>query len=489
MSDTEEDKQTGDREAGGDQGCPVEMDDLRRCGRPIYNAPPSIDKTPVCLMHSRDPNKDDAEFQAEFERILREAGEGVADFSLFVFPSSNYFARRFHAECVFAHATFESVADFTSATFQREVYFTRAKFNRNGAFCMAKFNGKAHFSHAVFSEVADFRFGTFEDGVEFMGTEFNNIAEFNERTFKRTVSFEWAYFGGVVRFRETIFGKNEESFLGPVFVEAHFDKPEQVVFYKTYLGRALFHNCGASKLVFRDVEWGKRTNGKSKVFEEEADLNSRVTKALKPEENSLDRVNYRLIGELYHELKKNYDEGKNYWTAGDFHYGEMEMKRRSSRRRNPVLRWLHRNLGLVAWYQYASDYGESYVKPFFRLLVVLALFTLAYPACRLHRTLTERPMPSKILTQAGSTTASSDEVSYAHFFQFLAGYPNRPWRGTASFFVQSFTTSVGVAALRRDFADYEPQSVLGRFAALIELLLTSTLVALFLLAVRRQFRR
>jgi len=57
------------------------------------------------------------------------------------------------------------------------------------------------------------------------------------------------------------------------------------------------------------------------------------------------------------------------------------------------------------------------------------------------------------------------------------------------FFRQSFMTTVGVASLRRDFADYEPQSVSGRFAALIELLVTSTLVALFLLAVRRQFRR
>ena len=129
------------------------------------------------------------------------------------------------------------------------------------------------------------------------------------------------------------------------------------------------------------------------------------------------------------------------------------------------------------------------MKPFLRLLVVLAVFTLVYPAFRLHRTPTESPMPSNILAKAGSTTASTDEVSYADFFQFLAGYPNRPWRGTASFVVQGFTTSVGVAALRRDFSDYEPQSVLGRFAALIELLLTSTLVALFLLAVRRQFRR
>jgi hypothetical protein len=65
MPDTEEDKQTGNHETKGDQGCPVTMYLGRRCGRPIYSAPPGIDKTPVCLMHSHDPNKDDGAFERE----------------------------------------------------------------------------------------------------------------------------------------------------------------------------------------------------------------------------------------------------------------------------------------------------------------------------------------------------------------------------------------------------------------------------------------
>jgi len=49
-------------------------------------------------------------------------------------------------------------------------------------------------------------------------------------------------------------------------------------------------------------------------------------------------------------------------------------------------------------------------------------------------------------------------------------------------------TSVGVAALQRDLA-YEPSYPWGRALSWLELALTSTLIALFLLAVRRQFRR
>jgi hypothetical protein len=199
--------------------------------------------------------------------------------------------------------------------------------------------------------------------------------------------------------------------------------------------------------------------------------------------------NYDLIAELYQQLKKNYDDKRDYSTAGDFHYGEMEMKRLSSPQRNPVLRWLYRNLGLVAWYKYASDYGESYVTPFLRLLIVLVLFTFIYPACGLHRVSSEKGTPSRPVAQTTSLTTNTDVISYANFFQFLTAYPGSKLRGTVGFFVQNAMTSVSVASLRRDFADYEPQSVSSRLAALIELLLTSTLVALFLLAVRRQFRR
>jgi uncharacterized protein YjbI with pentapeptide repeats len=471
-----------------EQGCPVKMFAWRRCGRPIYAAPEGVDKEPVCLMHSHDPDKDDAAFQAEFERILRDAGEGVADFSFFIFPSSDYSARRLEAECVFCGATFAGVADFLSATFRREASFSRAKFRRNAVFCMARFSGKAHFSHGVFSGVADIRFGTFEGDVDFMWTEFKDIAEFTERAFKGTVSFEGACFEGAARFRKTLFPKDTGPCLGPIFVDAHFAKPGQVVFYKTDLARALFHNCGASKLVFRDVEWGKRTNGKSMVFEEVADPHSRVMEALKPSEDSVDDRNYRLISELYHELKKNYDESKDYWTAGDFHYGEMEMRRLHSPYRCKLLRCLHRNLGLVAWHKIVSEYGESYVRPALLLVVCLVAFIFAYPWPGLRpsaRSSAREPAASRSPAVA---QASTPELSYANYRHYHSIEPGGPRLTAWSLFGYSAMTTLGVAAFQRDLA-YEPSYPWGRLLAIFEILLTSTLLALFLLAVRRQFRR
>jgi hypothetical protein len=610
MGDLEEDKQAEKRKTVIEQRCPMQMHEKQPCGRPIHAAPLGVDELPVCLMHSKDPNKNDAAFQEEFDRILRDAGERDADFTKFVIPSANYARREFRAKCIFLGATFTQAADFSYATFNQyvtflsaaftqhadfrgatftqnvdftssmftqgavfrdatftqyatflssefrldadfigatftqvatfnstrfvqaahfigatftqdarfnmarfaqaaqfsgvrftgtanflnatfagDVSFAQARFYSAAVFCGANFRGQADFNHATFFKEADIRYGTSEKDVIFAWTQFNDIAEFDERSFSRAVTFESAVFRGTVNYYKTHFRRDGGSDAGPIFMNARFYEPEKVLFYDTYLGQALFHSCDVSRFVFRDVIWGVRINRKRKVFEEDVELNSRVTQPLEPKKDVADERNYNLIAELYQQLKKNYDERRDYWTAGDYHYGEMEMKRLSSPRRNPVLRWLHRNLGLAAWYQYASDYGESYVKPVLRLLIVLALFTLGYPACGLHRVSTEKGSLSQPVVQTGSLSANTDVINYANFFQFQSAYPNGKLHGTGGFFAQSAMTSVSVASLRRDFADYEPQSVSSRFAALIELLLTSTLVALFLLAVRRQFRR
>ncbi len=548
-------------------GCPVEMLPGRRCGRPIYSAPSGADETPVCLMHSRDPNKDDAAFQAEFERILDAAGEGIADFTRFVFPSANYQGRKFAARCMFVEATFTQAAhlnratftqaayfrnatftrhaDFGLATFTRDAdfrwarftqaadfseakftqaasfyeatftqdaafswarfkqaaYFTKATFTQDANFFQTTFTQDAHFSRARFARDADFTEATFTQAANFSGATFTHAADFsgatftqaahlNGATFTKVADFSKAKFLGPAEFRATTFRRDSSCDPGSIFSLAHFEKPEAVEFADVYLGQALFCRCDVSKVAFSNVTWRRRENGKWMLFEEVANLDHWSAEfRLRPEEDTPDERNYLVIAELYQQVKKNYDSRRDYWTVGDFHYGGMEMKRLSSPRRNPVLRWLHQNLGLAAWYKYASDYGESYVKPCLCLLLVLALFTLIYPACGLHRVSSEKASPPAPVGQTTSLAASTEEISYASFLRFLRTYPDRRLRSATAFFGQSLMTTMSVASLRRDFADYEPQSVSGRFFALIELLLTSTLIALFLLAVRRQFRR
>jgi len=462
----------------GDHGCPERMDDGQPCGRPIYTAPPGVDKEPVCLMHSRDQGKSDEEFQEEFERILNEAGDGIADFTRFVFPSCNYSGRTFKARCIFWHATFTQAADFGGATFTQDADFHWATFTREANFGRATFEQAADFGYATFTQAAYFRVATFTGHAHFVWATFSEAAEFGHATFTQdavfigatfteAADFRLAVFKQGAQFRETKFREDERPKPGPIFGEAMFEKPEAVVFYKTYLGQALFHNCDVSKLTFSDVRWRRRKNGKWKVLEEEPGLDLRIPWALdlRPPEKSADERNYTLIAELYQQLKKNYDAKCDYRTAGDFHYGEMEMKRLSSPRRNKLLRWLHRNLGLVAWYKYASEYGENYVLPALWLLVVLLAFAMIYPLAGLD--------PVRSVGQA-TALHSERRTSQVGLVEAYSG-PN-------------VMTTVGVAFFQRDL-EYRPAYPWGRALSWLQLLLTYTLVALFLLALRRQFRR
>jgi hypothetical protein len=147
--------------------------------------------------------------------------------------------------------------------------------------------------------------------------------------FERKADFRNVTFSERAEFRQTRFREDGVAEPGPVFSLARFDKPNLVTFYDTYLGQALFHNCDASEFLFTNVRWRQRDNGKRMVFDEDErlKLDKEATTALLPDADSQDSRNYGLVAELYQQLKKNYDDRRDYWTAGDFHYGEMEMKR------------------------------------------------------------------------------------------------------------------------------------------------------------------
>lgn len=516
---------TQQRDKDMSEGCPVNMFNLQRCGRPLYSGSAHHrSPSPVCIMHSHDPAKSRTLFFEEFERTLSSAGHGVANFAGFVFPKAALAKRSFLAKCIFNRVIFLDAADFFGAKFTNDAIFSEviflalayfngcafsgqavfawSKFTKGADFRLCHFKRDAKFHETDFADSADFsgasfdedaffnsvvfqddvRFNVIRPGISahvvapsttpstparipFIATTFNRVADFREATFKKRAEFRQ------VQFREDISGQP-----GPIFGMARFDDPRQVVFYDTYLGQALFLNSDVSGFDFTDVRWQERANRKKAVFEENPRLVPRDerTVALISRPGSADERNYALIAELYQQLKKNYDDRRDYWTAGDWHYGEMEMKRISSPHRNELLRWWHRNLGLVALYRLASEYGESYKRPFALLAITVLCFALLiYPNVGLRC--------SGAHSQSGGRVvkwwdACPDSTSY-HTCMGL-------WRLAGN----SLLTSVEVAAFQRDLA-YEPTYPWGRLLRLLELMLTSTLLALFLLAVRRQFRR
>jgi uncharacterized protein YjbI with pentapeptide repeats len=294
-----------------------------------------------------------------------------------VFKGDTQFSTDFTHEVSFVMAPFAKEAGFYNASFAKEAIFNSVKFEGEAVFARATFHQEADFGNADFLQEAFFTSATFKHKADF-SARFTLDAHFVSTTFLKEVNFGEAIFRAAVEFRETRFREDTELLPGPIFTLTQFIKPESTFFYKTYLGQALFQNCDVSHLTFSSVLWRTRPNGKRQLFEECIELTTALE--LGSYVGEADERDYGLIAETYQQLKKNYNNRQDYWTAGDFHYGEMEMKRLHSPRRNKAVRWLHRNLGLVAWYRYASEYGESYARPLLALLVVLSFLLCSSPS-------------------------------------------------------------------------------------------------------------
>jgi hypothetical protein len=77
------------------------------------------------------------------------------------------------------------------------------------------------------------------------------------------------------------------------------------------------------------------------------------------------------IEQLYRQLKQNYEDRKDYERAGDFHYGEKEM-----RRRNPDTSW---ELWCWLWlYWLVSGYGERWIRPLLWAVGLLVICASLY---------------------------------------------------------------------------------------------------------------
>jgi uncharacterized protein YjbI with pentapeptide repeats len=491
------------------------MSDGTPCGRAIHPAPEQ-DKVPVCLMHSVDPTKSNLEFQAEFEQILKSTPVlgGKADFTGFIFPESNYAERTFAPDCSFLNAVFLQKANFGRTSFNGTTDFVHCLFEKQADFSQVKFRETAHFSASWFAMDADFTWAnfmsdalflnaSFQSKVVFYGCTFGQLANFWHATFAGIAEFQEAHVQGPLRFLETYFERDLTSAPCLRFSEVELANPKQVVFYRTNLTHALFYNTNISEVVFSLVVWGSRNYHSHKtrwrslswaadlrpdracLFEEVVDTSFYRESELGPTTNNPDERNYGLFAEMYQQLKRNYDTKGDYWMAGNWHYGEMEMKRLHSRWRLRPLRWLSQHFSLVALYKYASAYGESYTMPLIWLGLVLVGFALMYPVLGCY------PATGLMLNSQDAVytkDTAQNYINYWNYAAFFAAHPLEHPSGWLGMMLHSFMTSISVAGFQKELR-YMPSYPWGRMMALVELLLTSTFGGLFALAIRRQFKR
>ena len=80
------------------------------------------------------------------------------------------------------------------------------------------------------------------------------------------------------------------------------------------------------------------------------------------------------IERLYRELKQNYEDRRDYERAGDFHYGEKEMRRRNQE--TPIAIRVFLTL-----YWLVSGYGERFLRPLVGAGLLFVFSTLGYLQC------------------------------------------------------------------------------------------------------------
>lgn len=393
---------------------------------------------------------------------------GDADFSWCRFVDKAYFWRtHFSGKTTFLQATVQPSDQSQTSGFlyPGEANFSWAFFSDQTDFYRTHFHGPTYFWRTVFGAGVTFTEAKFESSVVFEGTEDEVCIarrDFTSRSLfdlllsrgiiwldRETEGYhDYAHFNSIgtrealrhrleregfqadqaaeieavwQRYAKKMFTSSDDV----SFENVVFQKPDHARFMRVNLDKCLFSGSNIDQVDFTDVRWDERS-----TF-----LWLSKRRAVRDEHYAETRHNHALVARLYHDLRKNYEASDHYQEAGEFYYGEMEMKRL-------VQPAILRNISLTAIYKYLSGYGEQHGLALLWLISAVFIF---FPALYLA---------SGVADEAVRAIVHSLEVS-----TFLEGNPGMT------------------------------EALLGRFIEGCQRILVSLLAGLFVLAIKRKFER
>jgi hypothetical protein len=221
--------------------------------------------------------------------------------------------------------------------------------------------------------------------------------------------------------------------------------PKLVSFRHVDLSKVEFSGTDLHEIQFVAVKWNRQPrfrlwklkwNRLDALYDE-----IRLKKRSHRNQNDIERLR---LG--YLQLKRNYEDKRDYRTADEFYFGEMEAKRLSIK--NPMQRVL---FSWQALYRWVSGYGTLW----FNSLILIAMVFLVLPTV----------FPITALQY--KALSGSVKASYLDALQY-------------NFLVVTF---------QRDIDSHFAASFATRNIAIVESLLLPILATLFILALRRRFKR
>lgn len=434
-----------------DRRCQIPMMGGVPCGRELYNEE-------RCIFHSQKSNKDVELFQRTLDEMFNDKSLVVCDFSRFIFPKGVLFPKEINSYIFFIEVTFQDRVNFSRTIFQKYTQFEDTVFKEESLFEGTIFQDVTSFARSTFQDFANFKGTTFKGDTDFFLTVFQKHALFKLAVFKGKSNFENVNFQNIVDFENAIFEDAlmiKEDIHDKIFSKDEVDftyvgflKPEKVSFRKVDLSKFRFLGTDLRKVEFVDVNWDRK-RGRNRIYDE-----------IEPD-TVTEKFDYPLIAQVYKRLRGNYQENLNYAEAGDFHIGEMEMRRKGEK--NPF------NKGIIQLYKLLSNYGESYWRPLAWILLFLFLF---FPILFMY---------------SGIEPVAQSQTSYVINYDLDASSISLNKEKVADY-LKSFVYSLSVFSLVRE-KQYRPIDNCGHLWMVLESILSPVLIAFFLLALRRRFRR
>ena len=360
--------------------------------------------------------------------------------------------------------------DLRGHTFTKGVLFSEARFYGSAIFSEATFQRPVDFDHAVFAGSADFYSMAFEDAVSFALVRFEDDADFVDGVCQGPADFNQCSVAGRLHFLNWEF-EQECSFWS-----LRRSKGGAILFDLVNLDKATFLGTQLESVEFQAVRWlssGKRRN----MLYDELPGSPRGAGGRRADpEHPLSEAELGYhqdqLAANYRQLVLNYERTRDFDTAEDFHFGEMEMRNiiAGRRLRYASLRWLWRHVGPYKLYRVFSGYGASWARALCWLLVwSLLVFPSAFMVAGFQRV---DPVGGKSVRVIQYRLAPDPR----NIRQWLLDYG------------QAISLSLSAATFQR-VRLYEPAGPWSYFLMISGSVIFTSQAALLLLALRRQFKR
>jgi len=139
---------------------------------------------PLCILHSRDPNKDRSRFESAFSNHKKHR---QYDYSYIAFPD------RFDIRRVFESGRVDRLLNFTGALFYAEVRFREVAIDAIN-FMEAEFRAESDFEGIKIEQTTSFYKARFGKHANFKGAVFQGWANFDDAVFEGDVC-DWGAIG------------------------------------------------------------------------------------------------------------------------------------------------------------------------------------------------------------------------------------------------------------------------------------------------------